>query len=228
MDSMTNPKPGAVFAGRDEGAVEEFQLDPAKPWLDEGQASDFSTRNLGATEWQVGRPVSSSDRPAPNASSAGQTDPMLTVERISNLLQRETALVRPHSSDSMSVVLQPDAGTELVVHLAQRNGQIEASVRCERGDFEHLNALWPQLQDSLAQQKVRLAPLQDTLQLHFTHSGGSSLPGEGNHSRRQLTPDQPSLDERPAPASSSPAQERGRGGSRRRLTTSRPGWETWA
>jgi len=228
MDSMTNTKPGAVLAGDDEGAPEEFQFDPAKPWLDEGQASDFSARNLGATEWQMGRPVSSSDRPALQAASAASIDPMLTVERISGLLQRETALVRPHSSDAMSVVLRPDAATELVVHLAQRNGRIEATVRCERGDFEHLNALWPQLQHSLAQQKVRLAPLQDSPHLHFTHSGGSNLTGDGNNSRRPLLPDQPSLAERPAPASSSPAQERGRGGSRRRLTTSRPGWETWA
>jgi hypothetical protein len=138
------------------------------------------------------------------------------------------------------MVLRPDAETELFVHLSQRNGQVEVTVRCERGDVQLLGALWGQLQESLAQQRVRLAPLQEGSSNHsnFNQSAGSDLNGSGHGSPRQ-SPEKQSMDEWPAPASSGNvsaagsatgrALQRGGGGSRhRRLTTSRPGWETWA
>jgi hypothetical protein len=156
-----------------------------------------------------------------------------TVERISKLVLGEAALIKQHSSESMAVVLRPDAETELFVHLTQRNGQIEATVRCERGDLQHLGALWGQLQESLAQQKIRLAPLQESPSnpSNFNRPAGSDTNGSGHGSPRQSPSDKQFMDEWPTPASSStdPAHVRGRGGSRhRRLTTSRPGWETWA
>ncbi len=205
----------------------------------EGEQLNLATRNLNATEWQTGRPVISSDRPASDSLIAGASDTTGKVERISKLVLGEVALVKQHSSDSMAVVLRPDAETELFVHLTQRNGQIEATVRCERGDLQHLGALWGQLQESLAQQKVRLAPLQEPASNHsnFNQPAGSDTNGHGHgsprHSQREEAQptEKQSMDEWPTPASSStdPAHVRGRGGSRhRRLTTSRPGWETWA
>jgi hypothetical protein len=198
---------------------------------DNGEALDFSARTLSAMEWQTGRPVSSSDRPASDA-PAIRVDTTGTVERISRLVLAEVALIKQHSSDSLAVVLRPDAETELFVHLTQRNGQIEAAVRCERGDLQHLGAWWGQLQESLAQQKVRLAPLEQPPSNHpnFHSTTGSDANG-GHGSPRHSQPEKQSMDEWPAPAPSSTdsAHVRGRGGSRhRRLTTSRPGWETWA
>jgi hypothetical protein len=109
-------------------------------------------------------------------------------------------------------------------------------VRCERGDAQMLGAWWGQLQDSLAQQKVRLGPLQESPSnpSNFNSSAGAQSSAEGGEHRspRQAPRDAPSMDEWPVPASSSSSDSvhrRGRGGSRhRRLTTSRPGWETWA
>jgi len=108
-------------------------------------------------------------------------------------------------------------------------------VRCERGDFDQLSALWPQLQESLAGQKVRLAPLQES-SLNLPNpppprSGGTDLSQSGQHSHRQSAPGEESLAERPSSATlgSSPEQSSSwRGSSGTRLTTSRPGWETWA
>jgi hypothetical protein len=191
---------------------------------------DFSARNLNAMDGPAGRPVANSDRPA-TESINGRADGAATVERISRLVLSEVALVRQHSSDSMAVVLRPDADTELFVHLAQRNGQVEATVRCERGDAQLLGALWGQLQESLAQQKVRLAPLQESPsnQSHFNQSSGSDASGHGQGSPRQSPPEKQSMDEWPVPAPTDSAHVRGRSGSQhRRLTTSRPGWETWA
>ena len=182
-------------------------------------------------EWQAGRPVSTFDQSSDALAIEGE-DYSTKVEQVSNLVLREAALVRQYNSDSMAVVLRPDTDTELFVHFYRRNGQIEATIRCERGDAHQLTALWPQLQESLAQQKVRLAPLQEAASNHsdLSHPTGSESGGRGNHSARQM-PDKQFMDESPALATSksdSP-QVRGDGGSRhRRVTTSRPGWETWA
>jgi hypothetical protein len=232
MESITSSKQPDVFSGREPGSLQESPVGAAEPLRAGGETLNSSARNLGATEWQTGRLVSGSDSPASDSLNTRPVDTSGTVERISKLVLGEAALIKQHSSESMAVVLRPDAETELFVHLTQRNGQIEATVRCERGDLQHLGALWGQLQESLAQQKVRLAPLQESPSNHsnFNQSAGSDTNGNGHGSPRR-SPDKQSMDEWPMPASSGtdPAHVRGRGGSRhRRLTTSRPGWETWA
>ena len=197
--------------------------------------ADSSARTLMATEWQTGRTDgvagrSDSDSQAQDVRAIDGTG---TVDRIASLMVRESALVKKHGSDSMAVVLRPDAETELFVHLSQRDGQIEATVRCERGDVQHLGALWSQLQESLAQHKVRLAPLQDAPsgQSNFNQSPGSGMSSGQNGTREETRPEKQFMDERSAPAATqtSAPHVRGAGGSRsRRITTSRPGWETWA
>jgi len=231
MESLTNSDMGSAFAGREGDALPEPPVPAAEISRVERETTDFSARIPGATDWQTGRPVDGSDRSAPDSS---RIDATVAVERVSKLILNEAALVKQYGSDSMAVVLRPDADTELYVHFAQRNGQIEATVRCERGDAQLLGASWVQLQESLAQQKIRLAPLQESPSNHsnFNQGAGSDAGAHGNGSNRQAPPDKQSMDEWPVPASSSstgPAHSRGHGGSRhRRLTTSRPGWETWA
>jgi len=154
------------------------------------------------------------------------------VERVSKLIGRETVLFRQHASDSMAVVLRPDANTELFLHLSRRDGQIEASVRCERGDFNQLNAMWSQLQEALAQQKVRLNPLQESsndMGSFYRNPDGSASQNR-DESSRHSHPGGEFMDEWPAPASPEqvPAHVRSRRESGHRLSTSRPGWETWA
>lgn len=234
MNSYMDIRHEGALAERGEGAFSGGH-DSSTPG-DTGSSTEFSPRNLGAMEWQLGRPVGRIDRSIPDTASPAPTvDASATVDRITNLVVREAALVRQYKSDAMAVVLRPDAETELYVHFTQRNGQIEATVRCERGDAQQLGALWSQLQESLGQQKVRLAPLQESPsqqqgQSNFGSSNGSSTGGgHSNHSPRQ-SPEKQSMDEWPVPAASNESRHvRGRGASgHRRITTSRPGWETWA
>lgn len=191
-------------------------------------------RGLAGHDWQTSRTLNDVSRSDSSVNEVKATDSTGTVERISNLITRETALVKKHGSDSMAVVLRPDAETELFVHLSQSNGQVEATIRCERGDLHQLGAVWSQLQDSLAQQKIRLAPLQEAAggNSNFNQSSGGSMTSGGqNGAREEARPEKQSMDDWPAPAApASPAPHvRGAGGSRRRrITTSRPGWETWA
>lgn len=218
-----------AFEERFEGRLAEF-TDSATPSPEGIETINLSDRIVGASQWQAGRTIGNTDRLAPELSRTDSIAQADTVDRISRLVVREAALVRQYHSDSMAVVLRPDAETELYVHLSQRNGQIEAVIRCERGDSHQLGALWSQLQESLAAQKVRLAPLQESpgSQNFNPSSTSSGFGGQGHGSSRQ-SPDKQSLDEWPAPASSQPAPLRDeRGSGRRRVTTSRPGWESWA
>lgn len=233
MESTMTSERAKVAAESGATALETLPPSSSGAVGHEDSANDFSARTAVAVEWQTGRPSGVVERSDSDSQDVKAIDGTGTVERISSLMLRESALVKKHGSDSMAVVLRPDAETELFVHLSQRNGQIEATVRCERGDVQHLGALWSQLQESLALHKVRLAPLEETPSGHsnFNQQPGSRMSGGQNGTREETRPEKQSMDERPAPAASrTPAPHvRGADGSRsRRITTSSPGWETWA
>lgn len=234
MESLMTSGHEAATTEAGEELLEQWRDVASKPAGREPAAGDLVSRDLLLPEGQAARAVSEADFAEVVAEGVKAADSTATVERISSLITRESALVRKHGSDSMAVVLRPDAETELFVHLSQRDGQFEATVRLERGDAHHLGALWSQLQDSLAQQKIRLAPLQEASGGHSTfHQSphGSGMSGGQNGAREEARPEKRYMDDRPAPAVPAPSAPhvRGTGGSRRRrLTTSRPGWETWA
>lgn len=227
--------------GKSETAAQAGTVDVAAPGKPDaaaraaGTPDDFAARTQ-AMDWHTERAVGASDRPAPEGPAARPAlgpAPAETVERLSRLVAEEAALVRRHRSESLSVVLRPDAGTELYVHLSRKDGQVEAVVRCERGDFVLLNGLWGQLQESLARHQVRLAPLQES---NFydgykpADTAANLTGGEPNLSRRPA-PDvarNDSLDPRPAPAPPTQASESTTRRSGPRQSTSRPGWESWA
>ena len=227
--NMDSRSPSAPFDPPEEGTpLSEVPSDAGNV----APRETSSSSGLGAAvewsspaQWHTMRDLSPDVAPAASVDSG-------SVERVSKMVGREVMLFRQHSSDSMAVVLRPDANTELFLHFSRRDGQIEASVRCERGDFHQLNALWSQLQESLAHQKVRLHPLQeaaaDTGSGH-RYSDGFNRSGHDESSRHSGS-DNDFMDEWPAPASpdEQPAHVRSRRESGHRLSTSRPGWETWA
>jgi hypothetical protein len=73
-------------------------------------------------------------------------------------------------SDSMSVVLKPDANLELHLQLRMDQGQIHVVAECKRGDATVLNENWGQLQQNLASQGIRVSALQDGNTAAFSHS----------------------------------------------------------
>lgn len=252
METSSNSEPAAASAeqnlpGRENRAakpldlkseISNFKSDPAGVGEREDDfpadavvQKDPIAGMTGATDWLMGRPVSTVDRPnpeLPHPMSREQTD---RVEQISHLLSRESALVKQHNGDSMAVILRPDPHTELFVHLTKNNGHVEVLVRCERGDFQQLNQLWTQLQESLVPQRVRLSPLQETggdsSHAPFSYSGEPTANGGEQQPRRQFSEEELLADR---PASAFPIDKRSVSPreSGERLTTSRPGWETWA
>lgn len=137
-------------------------------------------------------------------------------------------------AESVDVNLQPDRGTEISLHLTLSNGQVEMAARLERGNFDSLNTHWSDLQQSLAQQGIRVGELE--------HPSLNQSP-EGNQNRNQAAFAQtmqqesggqhrsssghaPEAADEPARTGTSVATPRARSS---RATNSAPrGWEMWA
>ena len=130
------------------------------------------------------------------------------MEKVQTLISREVTLVRQLGADALAIVLKPDSRTELFLQISHLDGKTEAMIRCERGDFEHLQKNWAQLQSSLAGQHITLAPLQrSTLAWqeitdrsptsgHASFSSSTDT-GTGQHPQRQHEQAPRSLDELP-------------------------------
>lgn len=128
-------------------------------------------------------------------SSSGNS--VRTAEQLLQNVNREVAQFKRFNAESMAVVLKPDNQTEIFLHLASRNGQIEIQARFERGDFAALNGQWSQLQQTLSQQGIRLSSLQEGFQqAPQQQPGGSPDWGHGQMNQGQQRPSQGDADER--------------------------------
>jgi hypothetical protein len=155
-----------------------------------------------------------------------------TLDRVERLMLREITSIRQLGADSLTVVLKPDARTELVLQLQQRDGRLEAFVRCDAQAFDRFQRDWPQLQESLAQLNVRLLPLKENPSSDYPQqqgnrgdAGGSAgdapdrqHPGERRGSREEAVAHLDSVTSEAAP--------RRRGTQARRPLVG--GWESWA
>ena len=95
------------------------------------------------------------------SSGSNTANAVRTAEQVLQNLTREVAQFKRFNSESMAVVLKPDANTEIFLHLVTTNGRVDIQARFERGDFAALNGQWAQLQQALSQQGVRLSSLQE-------------------------------------------------------------------
>jgi hypothetical protein len=106
-------------------------------------------------------------------------------------IRTEVATLRQGNDNTMTVVLRPDSGTQLSVNLSiARDGSVHAQARFDRGDFQSLQAQWPQLQQSLAAHGIRIADLsnqnQNSAQQH-NHGSASAFqnPERGQNQQQQ-------------------------------------------
>jgi hypothetical protein len=135
------------------------------------------------------------------------------LERLEQIISREVITVRQTGAETLGMALRLDSNTRLFLQLTTNNGHVQASVRCERGQFAPEEAQWAQLQQSLARQNVELLPMTGGSNLNFQQPSGE-------HSR------QPALREdwAAAGAAVSPAQPR----KQKEQNRSRKNWESWA
>ncbi len=71
-------------------------------------------------------------------------------------------LLRQTGKESVSVVIKPDAGTELQLHLRMRDGIVEATAEMHKGSSAALEAGWKELQQRLERQGIQIAPLENS------------------------------------------------------------------
>lgn len=99
------------------------------------------------------------------------------VQRIEEMVTREVVRFRWSGQESVSVVIRPDPGTEVTVHLRQRDGHLEAMLGMTREEAVRFEGHWKQLHDALAEQNVRLIPTRDGAQLAQAVGAGASTGG---------------------------------------------------
>jgi hypothetical protein len=138
---------------------------------------------------------------------------------VAEAIRTHVELLRSSGQGKLDVVLRPDGHTELRLQVEKVNGQILVQARCDRGDFVRLEANWSAVQQSLAQQGVRVEALQNgaAFQQHgWNDSSRSSHQHDG--SPREHEPKFIDL-ERPVP--NRPKKPATSSGSAR-------GWQSWA
>jgi hypothetical protein len=164
--------------------------------------------------------------PGAAEASAAATPPV-----VAEFTQRIRACVvelKRLQTDALSVVLRPDAQTEVQLDLTLRGDGVEVAARLQRGDGDRLAAPWAQLQQALAGQGIRLGALQESPSA--APGDGRGPPGEGGarqahedhagrrdaHERPAPRPDFESVTVQPKPPTPQRAAVAGRG------------WERWA
>ncbi len=155
------------------------------------------------------------------------------VEKVFAEVTERVVSFRRVGAESIDVSLRPDRGTEINLQLSLSNGQVEVAARLQRGSFELLNAHWSDLQQSLAQQGIRVGQLEPATfnQNHNHNQAASSQTAQqeaGNQRERQFERAPETLDELPlVGAVTEPLRSRTSRTSRV-TATARSGWEMWA
>jgi hypothetical protein len=139
-------------------------------------------------------------------------------------------MVRQSSANALAVSLKVDTHTELFLQLTHHDGQVQASLSCERGNLDHLGEHWTELQQSLARQNIQLMPLEDRTSIRgssvVTPAAGSvaARPFDQSSQNRQQQLRDPQ-GETPTARVTATGRVSGKTKSNNR---SRQGWETWA
>ena len=115
------------------------------------------------------------------------------------------------------------------MQLTTHNGQIQASLRCERGSLAGLDGHWNDLQESLAKQNVQLLPPADSASVRATVSStpstaGGSMNFNQSPSNRRVKP----RDFAGCAHDDRIAAKPVRNAKTQNQTRSRQGWESWA
>jgi hypothetical protein len=191
---------------------------PAAPGQDSGRKSlDFSWKEASPeTVALVNLTAKAADAPASEAASAPAA--ASPAERVEQMISREVVTIRQTGAQTLGVSLKVDDNTQLFLQLTTENGQIQASLRLEKGDFTALNSQWTQLQESLARQNVQLMPASGSSSFNFQQSS------QQQQQQRQLP--QPREEWPQANLGVPPAQTRQQKNPNARR--SRQDWETWA
>jgi hypothetical protein len=198
--------------------------------------SDHSGHQQDATDPSqiMGWPAKAGELNAGAANGTGAApsgDHAATVaERVGHLVSQQAVTIRQSGANNLAVSLKLDPHTELNLQLTNHNGQIEASVRFERGAVAGLDSHWKDLQDSLARQNVQLLPLENKTASRTPSFNAAS--DQGSASFLKQSPQNPQKQGREtrqdSPSSVVVVQNVPATNKTTTRTASRQGWESWA
>jgi hypothetical protein len=162
--------------------------------------------------------------------AAQSVDPSATqAERVGHLLNQQVVMIRQSGANNLAVSLKLDPHTELSLQLTNHNGQIEASVRLERGAVAGLENHWKDLQESLARQNVQLLPLENRASPRTPASNSASdTVSASPFNQSSQNPQRHSRDERRDLAPVTTVKTVPETNKATTRTVSRQGWESWA
>jgi hypothetical protein len=118
---------------------------------------------------EAARPGPAYFSPSPRAPGAA------TIELLHGQIAGEAAELRRLGADSVALLVRPDDGTEVLLHLKVREGLVEVRAQVERGDPGALAGRWAELQQALSAQGIRLARLEEPV------TTPSRAPAEASH-----------------------------------------------
>jgi hypothetical protein len=152
------------------------------------------------------------------------------AERVGHLVSQQVVMIRQSGANNLAVSLKLDPHTELSLQLTNHNGQVEASVRWERGAVAGLENHWKDLQESLARQNVLLLPLENrasprTPASHSASDTVSASPFNQSSQNPQRHSREAQRDLPPATTTVKTVPVTNKATTR---TASRQGWESWA
>jgi len=151
------------------------------------------------------------------------------AERVGHLVNQQVVMIRQSGANNLAVSLKLDPHTELSLQLTNHNGQIEASVRWERGAVAGLENHWKDLQESLARQNVQLLPLENRASPRTPASNSASDTASASlFNQSSQNPQRQSRNaerDLPPAATVKTVPETNKATTR---TASRQGWESWA
>jgi hypothetical protein len=150
------------------------------------------------------------------------------VERVANLVTQEALMIRQSGATNLAVSVKLDQHTELFVQLTNQNGQIQASLRCERGNLAGLDGHWGQLQESLARQNVQLVAPADRTSFRDQAGTYSDSAGSKNFDQSAQNERQPNGNSRMESAASNQPVAPAASVKAKRMSSGRKGWESWA
>lgn len=113
--------------------------------------------------------------PVDRVVQSDRIDKMDSVERLRSVIHHEIAVLKSSGADALAVVIRPTSDSEVFIQLTREKGGIEAFIRVEKGDSAELRRQWSHLEGALAEQQIRLQPLQS----------GSSMNQDSNEQSRQ-------------------------------------------
>jgi hypothetical protein len=138
---------------------------------------------------------------------------------IAQAIRTHVQVLKGSNQEKLDVVLRPDGQTELRLHVEKINGQIMVQARCDRGDFARLESNWAAVQQSLANQGVRVESLEHG---NFSQTAGQFQDSSSNFGDRSPSEHQREnnfIEQKVRPSKNQPP-----------VTSRGPvqGWQSWA